>query len=164
LIIKVSKINSIIFILIVLCLLCLGFSPCSQADPYHYNNMLIGERATGLGGAYTAIADDPSGLYYNPAGIVYSLGSKLSGSMNAFYHVKKTYEKALGNNDWERSCATLLPNFFGVIQPISGGKFGFSYAVTDAMIEDQDQTFSNILTNIMSIEDPNYPKRASYLL
>ena len=122
--------------------------------------MLIGERATGLGGAYTAIADDPSGLYYNPAGIVYSLGSKLSGSMNAFYHIKKRYEKALGNNDWERSCATLLPNFFGVIQPISEGKFGFSYAVTDAMIEDQDQTFSNILINIESIEDPNYPKPA----
>jgi len=155
--IKVRKINSIIFVLIVLCF---GFSPRSQADPYHYNNMLIGERATGLGGAYTAIADDPSGLYYNPAGIVYSLGSKLSGSMNAFYHVKKRYEKALGNNDWERSCATLLPNFFGVIQPISGGKFGFSYALTDAMIEDQDQIFSNILTDIMSIEDPNYPSRA----
>ena len=88
-IIKVSKITSIMVVCIVLCL---GYSPPSQADPYHYNNMLIGERATGLGGAYTAIADDPSGLYYNPAGIVYSLGSKLSASMNTFYHVKKHYE------------------------------------------------------------------------
>ena len=135
------KISLIVFVLMVLCL---GFSPYSQADTYHYNNMLIGERAAGLGGAYTAIADDPSGLYYNPAGIVYSVGSKLSASMNAFYNVTKRYDKALGDNGWERKCATLLPNFFGIIQPFSKGKLGFSYAVTDAMIEDQDQTFFNL--------------------
>ena len=120
-IIKIIKCTSIPIVFVFLAL-CIGTSPFAQADPYHYNNMLIGERATGLGGAYSAIADDPSGLYYNPAGIVYSLGSKLSGSMNAFYQVKKRYEKALGNNDWERNCATLLPNFFGVIQPMSVGK------------------------------------------
>jgi len=41
------------------------------ADEFHYNNLLIGDRASGMGGAYTAISDDASGMYYNPAGIVY---------------------------------------------------------------------------------------------
>ena len=55
-----------------------------RADENHYSNQLIGYRAAGLGGAYTAISDDPSGLYYNPAGIVYAQTSNLSASVNAF--------------------------------------------------------------------------------
>ena len=33
------------------------------AGQYHYHDILIGDRAAGLGGAYTAISDDPSGMY-----------------------------------------------------------------------------------------------------
>ncbi|MGA1868216.1 MAG: OmpP1/FadL family transporter [bacterium] len=138
--------NIIFFVILILCVL---LTPrMAHADDMHYNNMLIGERATGLGGAYMAISDDPSGLYYNPAGIVYSAGSKLSASMNAYYKEKKQYEKVLGNYDWERESSTLLPNFFGVTQPFSNGTVGFSYAVTDAMIENQDQTFHNVITPV----------------
>ena len=54
----------------------------AQADEYHYINMLVGDRAAGMAGAYTAVSDDTGGLFYNPAGIVYAPGSSLSGSMN----------------------------------------------------------------------------------
>ncbi|MGA1825395.1 MAG: OmpP1/FadL family transporter [bacterium] len=141
------KLNSIIFF--VLLILCFLFSSHAGADELHYNNMLIGDRATGLGGAYTAISDDPSGLYYNPAGIVYSTGSKLSASMNAYYTENKRYDNVSGNYDWERESSALLPNFFGVTQPFSKGKAGFSYAVTDAIIEDQGQTFHNVLVPLV---------------
>lgn len=117
----------------------------AQADDYHYNNLLVGDRAAGLGGAYTAIADDPSGLYYNPAGVVYAVGANISGSMNAFHIANTTYKNALGSNtDWERESKALLPSFFGVFQPIGNAKVGFSYAVTDSIQEDQDQTFTTI--------------------
>ena len=33
----------------------------SLADQYHYMNILQGDRAQGMGGAFTAIADDASG-------------------------------------------------------------------------------------------------------
>ena len=36
-----------------------------------------GARALALGGAYTAISDDPSGLYYNPAGLASINGRQL---------------------------------------------------------------------------------------
>ncbi len=39
------------------------------ADDNHYQSILIGERAAGLAGAFTAISDDSSGAYYNPAGL-----------------------------------------------------------------------------------------------
>jgi long-subunit fatty acid transport protein len=117
----------------------------AQADQYHYTNLLIGDRASGLGGAYTAIADDPSGLFYNPAGIVYGAGSNVSGSMNAYQITNITYENVLGGiHDWSRESSGLVPNFFGVFQPFWKGKVGFSYAVVDSILEDQDQTFYNI--------------------
>ncbi len=48
----------------------LGLSPGSaRADDTHYQDFIVGGRAVVLGGAYTAISDDPSGIYYNPAGL-----------------------------------------------------------------------------------------------
>src|SRR3990172_2529925 len=57
-----------------------------MADEYHYNNILIGDRAAGMAGAYTAISDDPSGLYYNPAGIVFAPRRSFSASVNAYQY------------------------------------------------------------------------------
>lgn len=114
------------------------------ADDYHYNNTLIGDRAAGMGGAYIAVSDDPSGMYYNPAGLAYSTGRNLSASVNAFYNLEKTYKGVIGGNGWTRTSSSLLPNFFGISQPLGGVKLGFSYAVPDSALEDQDQTFYNL--------------------
>ncbi len=116
----------------------------AQADIYHYNNLLIGNRATGLAGAYVAISDDPSGLYYNPAGIVYSLASNISANMNAYNISRTKYNNALGGKPWIRTSTALVPNFFGITQPLGPGTVGVSYAVTDSLLEDQDQTFNDI--------------------
>ncbi|MEK6748167.1 MAG: hypothetical protein AABY83_03050 [Pseudomonadota bacterium] len=112
------------------------------ADAYHYTNILVGDRAAGLAGAYTAISDDPTGLYYNPAGIVYAVGSNLSGSMNALHVSQTNYKNALGNQTWMRTSIALLPNFFGMIQPFGGGTLGFSYAIPDSTLENQQQKFN----------------------
>jgi len=114
------------------------------ADEYHYNNILVGDRAAGMGGAYTAISDDSAGLYYNPAGIVFSPGGSLSASANAYHITNTRYKGVIGGNDWERKSSALLPNYFGIIQSLGKGKVGFSYTVTDSILEDQDQVFSNI--------------------
>ncbi len=120
----------------------------ASADEFHYNNALIGDRASGMGGAYTAISDDATGLYYNPGGIVYSSGKNLSASVNAYYNVTKTYKGAISGYDWERNSSALLPNYFGIVQPLGKFKFGFSYAVPDSINEDQDQSFYNLSSTI----------------
>lgn len=113
----------------------------AQGDSLHYNNALIGDRATGMGGAYTAISDDPSGLFYNPAGIVYAGKRNFSASVNAYNSTTTTYKGVLGGGDWVRESSNLLPNFFGITQPIGKGTIGFSYAVTDSIQENQDSVF-----------------------
>ena len=122
-----------------------------QADEDHYTNMIIGNRAAGLAGAYTAISDDPSGLYYNPAGIVYAQTSNITASVNAFSAAKKTYKAVLGGkHDWVRESYSLLPNFFGIVQDLGKAKVGLSYAVPDSVIEDQDQQFSESFPSSIS--------------
>jgi long-chain fatty acid transport protein len=116
----------------------------AAADENHYRDMLLGERAMGMAGAYTAVSDDPSGLYYNPAGVVYRQQTNISASVNAYQQSRTTYEGALGSEDWERRSSALLPNFFGVVQPLGPGVAGFSFAVPDSAQEDQDQEFRDL--------------------
>ncbi len=111
-------------------------------DEFHYRDILIGDRAAGMGGAYTAVSDDTAGLYYNPAGIVHAGDRNLSGSVNAWHETSTTYRDVLGDDDWRRDSAALIPNFFGIVQPIERGVVGFSFVVTDLIREDQDQTFT----------------------
>ncbi|MFH2065061.1 MAG: outer membrane protein transport protein [Pseudomonadota bacterium] len=129
------------------------FLSAVYADEYHYVNMLAGNRAIGLGGAYTAISDDPAGCYYNPAGITFAPNNGLSGSVNAFYQSLKVYKSAMLQQDghmldWEQESFSILPNFFGVVRKLGNGTLGFSYVVPDAIQRRQKQTFSNIESNL----------------
>lgn len=124
--------------------LIVGRASSASADENHYNNILVGDRASSMGGAYTAISDDTSGLFHNPAGVVYTTGGNLSASVNAYQASKKTYKKALGGRfDWKRESSVILPNFFGIVQSLGKGKIGISYAITDSTIENQNQTFED---------------------
>jgi long-subunit fatty acid transport protein len=118
------------------------------ADEFHYNNLLIGDRASGMGGAYTAISDDASGMYYNPAGIVYVTDKNFSASVNAYSAQTKTYEKVIGGQPFVRKSSALLANYFGIVKPIGQYKFGFSYAVPDSVSEDLNQTVRNVPSTI----------------
>ena len=112
------------------------------ADQYHYNDILIGDRAAGFSGAYTAISDDPSGLYYNPAGIVRAPDGQLSASANAFNQTSYKYSNINeGGHTWERKSNSSMANFFGAFQPMGDVMVGFSIAVPDSNKASQDEAF-----------------------
>ena len=125
-------------------LACLISPAAVPADEFHYNNMIIGERAAGLGGAFTALADDASGMYYNPAGIVHSQEKSLSASVNAYYSLSKKYSGVIAGSDLNRNYSAIVPNFFGIQQPIGSVSFGFSYAVPEHAFENMDETFADL--------------------
>jgi len=99
-----------------------------QADTFHNINGFFGERATGMGGAYTAISDDPSGGYYNPAGLAYAYDNSISLSASNYTSGKKSYENVLGpGQNYGREFRNYIPNFFGLVKEIeSGARIGFS--------------------------------------
>ncbi|NIM91679.1 MAG: hypothetical protein GTO17_12120 [Candidatus Aminicenantes bacterium] len=49
-----------------------------------WNNTLMGCRAMSIGGAFTAIADDPSAIFHNPGGLGFQ-ESRLNFSLQGFY-------------------------------------------------------------------------------
>ncbi len=132
--------NKTIFILILLCCL----SSVAKADIFHYKNVLVGDRGANMGGAYIALSDDSSGCYYNPAGVSYTVGANLSGSVNAYHLQKSVYKSAIRGYDWKRDSAELLPNFFGLIKNYGKHSFGVSVVVPDSFVQHQDQSIDNL--------------------
>ncbi len=57
---------------VILAILIMTFSSALQAsgEPMAFLKLGAGARATGMGTAFTALSDDASGVFYNPAGIV----------------------------------------------------------------------------------------------
>jgi len=77
------------------CGLLLGFSNKASADDQHYQDFIVGDEAVGMGGAFTALSADPSGGWYNPAGIVDVRNTSLSLSAN-LYGIQ---DSAVGSTD-----------------------------------------------------------------
>jgi long-chain fatty acid transport protein len=99
----------------------------ANADPYHNINGFFGERASGMGGAFTAVSDDPSGAYYNPAGLAYSYDNAVSLSASNLTTVKKDYKNVIGpGQNYNRDSKNYIPNFFGIVRDFGKGKIGFS--------------------------------------
>ncbi|MFH1132263.1 MAG: hypothetical protein V1754_13075, partial [Pseudomonadota bacterium] len=79
-----------------LALLFVAFLPANlwAGGNTHYQDMIIGERAAGMGGAFIALADDAIGAYYNPAGIAVDKSTLIQLSMSAFKFRYKRVELA----------------------------------------------------------------------
>src|SRR5215468_1148026 len=69
----------------------------AQGIESNFRPYLVGGRAAGMGGAFTALADDGSGSYYNPGGLAFVRASSLSFSLNAYGLVGGRVTDALGN-------------------------------------------------------------------
>ena len=131
-------------------------SQSARADQFHYNNVVVGTRAVGLGGAFGAVADDASGLYYNPAGIAFALSNDIQGSANAFYTKQTTYKKTLGDDDFVENSSGSLSPFFGGLQKldryVDGLVAAFGIYYVDGDLKDQDTLLENKLVNSVTIE------------
>ncbi|MDD5455285.1 MAG: outer membrane protein transport protein [Candidatus Ratteibacteria bacterium] len=72
----------------------------------------IGARATGMGGAFVGVANDPSSLFWNPAGLALCEGTMLmKGSV---FIAPYSYYEAEGATDDDKSTAPvqMIPNIF----------------------------------------------------
>jgi long-chain fatty acid transport protein len=101
------------------------------ADTNHNINGLFGEKAAGLGGAYTAVSDDPSGAYYNPAGLAFAYDNSISLSASNITKTQKNYVNVLGpGQSYVRDSQNYIPNFFGIVKEFKKYKIAFSIVNT----------------------------------
>lgn len=127
-------------------ILCLSWQ--ARGDNYHYRENLIGDRAAGLGGAYIAISDDPSGIWYNPAGIIFSFENYYSLSANVFGSVSEVYKNVFSGRNYTYASSGLVPNFFGFTQNYGKSKWGFAMLVPNEDRIDQDDDENGLSSEV----------------
>lgn len=95
----------------------------AAADDTHYQDFLVGEHALGIGGAFTALADDAAAAFYNPAGLALIGRSSISGSLSVYgferREVDGAYNTPLGSDDFVHEDTPTFPISVGLVR-----KFG----------------------------------------
>ncbi len=122
----------------VLSVLALCFAAnAAYADDTHYQTFVTGGRAVSLGGAFCSIANDPSGLIYNPAGLVDDSRTDISISAD-LYGFQRTSQGAtsfsptppLSNITQAVSDVVVIPSSSGYVRTFqSDGNGGYLNAI-----------------------------------
>ncbi|MHB1843699.1 MAG: hypothetical protein ACYCWW_02540 [Deltaproteobacteria bacterium] len=142
----------------------------ARADDTNYQNLLAGEKAAGMGGAYTAIANDPSATYYNPAGLVETAASTLSASLSFYGFQQGSIQQALtppqgssftGSLSHGASAAfsqmTTVPGLAGSVNGIGKkdekGRYAQAWGLSVMMLDAQSSTFNQTSFGPNSLQD-----------
>lgn len=89
----------------------------------NYNSVLIGDRAAGMGGAYTALSDDPAACsFYNPATLSRMKGSTLSAAVNIYKKFDTNYGK---NTDFLKAPLRINRGTIVPVPSSSGSVYNF---------------------------------------
>ena len=119
----------------------------SFADDYHHKNLLVGTNALGYGGAFTAISNDLSAVFYNPAGIALSNDSN-SASISTFAFEQTSFQDVFSSgDDLVRSSFSLVPSFLGMGGEYQDYKWSLALAVPDLSSERTYASASYVIPN-----------------
>lgn len=122
----------------------LGFSSAVQAAEFNHKHLLTGERAAGLGGAFVALADNNTGMFYNPAGMVYSDQLQASAAINLISASSASYEDVFGSARYQRDSLEIVPGFLGSMWQTNTLRWGASIVVVNSSNEDASDIFRDV--------------------
>src|SRR5512142_2790208 len=97
----------------------------ARGEDANFRPYLVGSRAAGMGGAFTALADDGSGPFYNPAGIAFVTRSQLSIAGSVYGIVSGAQENWLTiggeRHDFSYSNLNTFPTATAAVWKVDGG-------------------------------------------
>ena len=128
-------------VLVGICLWLVTASGRAWGDAFHYNDNLVGERALSMGGAFTALGNEVSGAFYNPAGLVDIDDDYLALSMTIFQFRSREIKSYRTKQDMTRNSLNIIPASAGTIYSFGRHRFGFTIMVPeydDAIIDFHD--------------------------
>ncbi len=100
----------------------------AEAQALYYRSIPIGDRAVGLGGAFTGVATDSSAAYYNPAGLVrggrFELQASLATIVFTKYKVVDAFDSPQADETFDTTGTSALPRFVGTAVKVGRKKFG----------------------------------------
>ena len=122
-----------------------AFAQTGLGSPFsHQRNLLPGPRAAAMAGAFTAVADDPSAVYWNPAGL--GLVEKLEVSVSGLglVHASTRYDEAVDGSPFVERTQTYTPGFFGSSLRIGRLGLGYGFSALDERNVNQNDSFGNV--------------------
>src|SRR2546423_2543382 len=100
----------------------LALASAARADDANFRPYVVGGRAAGMGGAFTALADDGSAPYYNPGGLAFVRKSQLSLSGSVYGLVSGRQADALGDgHDFTFRDLNIFPVSTSAVWKLAGG-------------------------------------------
>jgi hypothetical protein len=106
--------------------------------------ILPGGRAALMGGAYTALSSDPSGILYNPAGSVFSQESEISLNTWSQFRSQAVYREAVRGRDFEENSNTRFGGFTGGLFQRKPFTLGYVITTLDKRDINQDDYFFDL--------------------
>lgn len=136
----------------VLALYCCG----AAAAEFNYKQLLTGERAAGFAGAYVALSDDNTGMFYNPAGMVHVSDAKSTAGINLISATGTEYQNVFGGSNYRRDSIEIVPGFLGSMWKLGDTRMGASLVVVDSTHEDQAEVFTDVTIGNDAVYDELY--------
>ena len=109
-------------------------------------SILPGSRASQMGGAYTSLSEDVSGIFYNPAGMVFGKPQDISVSTNGYSERSIRYKGTVGDSDFDEKSTGLFPSLLGGSLEWKSFSFGWALITLDSQSFNQNDRFQNIST------------------
>ena len=105
---------------VVLCLTVVGLLASAPASPSGFQVMTQGARATGMGLAFAGVADDPSAIFFNPAGMGFQEHFSLMVGGSALGRSKADFSGAnpfpgVGVSESVEKQVFIIPNLYAVV-------------------------------------------------
>ncbi len=122
----------------VLCLALLS-NPCA-GESTNKRMIIPGARAQAVSGAFTAVANDASAGWHNPAGLGFLKGPGVSASVNNYSVSKKTVQGVASNVELGENSSSIYPGFAGVNTTLGPLSVGWSYFTMDEQNTDESQS------------------------
>jgi hypothetical protein len=116
--------------------------PVASAETTNKRMILPGARAQAMGGAYTAIADDASAGWYNPAGLGFIHGPSANVTANSYARSTKKVSGATTDSILAENSSALYPGFAGGITDLGPVVIGWSYFTLEKQNTDESQTMA----------------------
>ncbi|MBK9323216.1 MAG: hypothetical protein IPM97_09800 [Bdellovibrionaceae bacterium] len=131
-------------------------SQIARASFANYNSILIGDQASGMGGAYTALSSDSSAVaFYNPAGLAFLEGQSFSAAVGIY----KKFDTTFGaEEDYTKAPLRINQGFFRAIPSSTGNviRLGDYTVGLSIVVPDFDNFKGDLRSNTTSTTTLSY--------
>jgi hypothetical protein len=126
---------------------------------------LPGSRAALMGGAFTAVADDSSASFYNPAGLSQIKENRLELSATSYRASELVYHQTVNEEPFQERSEQIHPSFVGGTSKFGWLTLGYSFMSLDARNIYQQDSFENIseVEGVTNTYSRTYQESSTYI-